>query len=299
MANLRDLRKRRRGAANTRKITRTMELVASAKLRKAQEAAAASRPYSEGLRELVASLSAATAGSTSHPLMKAREAKRVRILVVTSDRGLCGAFNSNLVAKALERGKHHAERGAQVEYVAVGRKAASALSFHDIAPVATFSGVVGSSKYAHAEKVAQPQIDDFLAEKVDLVEVVYARFVSAARQVPDHYVMLPVGGESKGDAKGEAKGEATAPAQRIDFYYIPEPEELMAAIIPLTAKTAVFSALLQTSAAEHAARRVAMKNATDAAGDMVKALTGAYNRGRQGKITQEIAEIVGAVEAMA
>ncbi len=272
-----------------------MELVASAKLRKAQEAAAASRPYSEGLRELVASLSAATAGSTSHPLMKAREAKRVRILVMTSDRGLCGAFNANLVAKALERGKHHAERGAKVEYVAVGKKAVGALSFHDIAPVASFSGVVGSSKYAHAEKVAQPQIDDFLADKVDLVEVVYARCVSAARQVPDHYVMLPVGAEASGDAKSEA----AAPAGRIDYYYIPEPDELMAAIIPLTAKTAVFSALLQTSAAEHAARRVAMKNATDAAGDMVKALTGAYNRGRQGKITQEIAEIVGAVEAMA
>ncbi len=173
----------------------------------------------------------------------------------------------------------------------MGKKAVSTLSFHDVQPIASFSGVVGSTKYQHAEKVAQPQIDDFLAGKVDLVEVVYARFVSAARQVPDHYVMLPVGAESAGEAK-------TA-VQRIDYYYIPEPDELMAAIIPLTAKTAVFSALLQTSAAEHAARRVAMKNATDAAGDLVKSITGAYNRGRQGKITQEIAEIVGAVEAMA
>ncbi len=121
--------------------------------------------------------------------------------------------------------------------------------------------------------------------------MVYARFISAARQVPDHYVMLPVG--------AEAPAAEAAKPKRIDYLTIPEPAELLAAIIPLTVTTALYSALLQTTAAEHAARRVAMKNATDAAADMVKALTGAYNRGRQAKITQEIAEIVGAVEAMA
>jgi len=291
MANLRHLRKRRRGASNTRKITRTMELVASAKLRKAQDAAAASRPYAEGLRELVAQISAATGGGASHPLMRARDVKRVLILVATSDRGLAGAFNANLVAKAIERGRSHQAAGATVEYVALGKKAISTLIFFGITPSSSFTGVVGATQYAHADKVARPQIERFLAGSVDLVEVVYARFISAARQVPEHYVMLPVGGEQAAPSKTAVK--------RVDYLFIPEPEELLAAIIPLTVTTALYSALLQTTAAEHAARRVAMKNATDAAADMVKALTGAYNRGRQGKITQEIAEIIGAVEAMA
>jgi F-type H+-transporting ATPase subunit gamma len=291
MANLRDLRKRRKGAANTRKITRTMELVASAKLRKAQDAAAASRPYAEGLRELVAQISAAVGGAASHPLMRAREVKKVAILVATSDRGLAGAFNANLVALALARGKEHQAQGRTVEYVSLGKKALSTLSFFGITATSSFTGVVGATKYAHAEKVATPQLERFLAGSIDLVEVVYARFVSAARQVPDHYVMLPVGAE---------KPAAGAPApKRVDYLFIPEPEDVLAAIIPLTVATALYSALLQTTAAEHAARRIAMKNATDAAADMVKSLTGAYNRGRQGKITQELAEIIGAVEAMA
>lgn len=291
MANLRDLRKRRKGAASTRKITRTMELVASAKLKKAQDAASASKPYAEGLRGLVAQISAATGGSASHKLMKARDPKRVAILVATSDRGLAGAFNANLVAKAVERAKAHQAQGRTVEFVALGKKGASTLGYFGYTPTHTFTGVVGASQYRHADQVAQPQIEAFLAGKVDLVEVVYARFVSAARQPPDHYVMLPVGAEAPAaDAK---------PQKRRDFIYIPDPDELLAAIIPLTVKTALYSALLQTTAAEHAARRVAMKNASDAAGDMVKSITSAYNRGRQGKITQEIAEIVGAVEAMA
>jgi len=291
MANLRDLRKRRKGAANTRKITRTMELVASAKLRKAQDAAAASRPYAEGLRELVAQISAAVGGAASHPLMRAREVKTVAILVATSDRGLAGAFNANLVALALARGKEHQAQGRKVEYISLGKKALSTLTFFGITATSSFTGVVGATKYAHAEKVAKPQLERFLDGSIDLVEVVYARFVSAARQVPDHYVMLPVGAEKP------AAG-AAAP-RRVDYLFIPEPEDVLAAIIPLTVATALYSALLQTTAAEHAARRIAMKNATDAAADMVKSLTGAYNRGRQGKITQELAEIIGAVEAMA
>jgi F-type H+-transporting ATPase subunit gamma len=294
MANLRDLRRRRKSAANTRKITRTMELVASAKLRKAQEAAAASRPYSEGLRELVAQLSAAAGGAVNHPMMRRRAVKKVTILVATSDRGLAGAFNANLVNLAIERGKHHQGAGAAVSYVALGKKAASTLGYFGITPIASFTGLIGTTRYTHAEQAAKPQIDAFLAGSADLVEVVYARFVSAARQVPDHYVMLPVGAETQ-----EAQAAGAPKPKRVDYETIPEPEQLLAAIIPLTAITALYSAMLQTSAAEHAARRVAMKNATDAAGDMVKSLTGAYNRGRQAKITQEIAEIVGAVEAMA
>ena len=288
MANLRDLRKRRKGAANTKKITRTMELVASAKLKKAQDAAAASRPYAEGLSTLVAELSAAS-GEVSHPLMAKRTVKTVRIYLACSDRGLAGAFNANLVSLALERGKHYQAQGAQVEYVALAKKGASSLRFLGITPIATYAGIIGATKYAQAEPIAATAMADFLGRKFDLAEIVYPRFISAARQTPEAQVLLPAGGAAK-----LAKNGPTP-----EYEFIPEPEELLGVLIPQVVKTALFSALLQTSAAEHAARRIAMKNAADAASDMVKTLGGIYNRGRQGKITQEIAEITGAVEAMA
>ena len=291
MANLRDLRKRRKGAANTKKITRTMELVSSAKLKKAQDAAAASRPYAEGLRQLVAELSSAS-GGVSHPLMAKRTVKTVRILLACSDRGLAGAFNANLVGLALQRAAEHRKQGRTVEFVALSKKGASTLRFNGVTPANAFSGIIGATKYAQSEPIADEAIHRFLAKQVDLVEVVYSRFISAARQVPDSLTLLPAGGV---DAKAEVKTTGIRP----DYEFIPDAEELLAALVPQMVKTALFSALLQTSAAEHAARRVAMKNASDAASDMVKILGGAYNRGRQSKITQEIAEITGAVEAMA
>ena len=293
MANLRDLRKRRKGAANTKKITRTMELVASAKLKKAQDAAAASRPYAEGLRDLVSELSAASGGA-SHPLMTQRAPKTVRIILACSDRGLAGAFNANLVLLAIQRGKHYLALGAKVEFVALAKKGASSLRFLGYAPVASYAGVIGASKYAQAEPIAETTMNDFLAKKVDLVEIVYPRFISAARQAPETLVLLPAGGDASSTDGKKAKAGPTPV-----YEFIPEPEDLLQALIPQVVKTALFSAMLQTSAAEHAARRIAMKNAADAASDMVKTLGGIYNRGRQGKITQEIAEITGAVEAMA
>jgi F-type H+-transporting ATPase subunit gamma len=290
MANLRDLRKRRKGAANTKKITRTMELVSSAKLKKAQDAAAASRPYAEGLRQLMSELAAA-AGGVSHPLMAKRAPKVVRILLACSDRGLAGAFNANLAALALKRAAEHRAKGCSVEFVALSKKAASTLRFNGMTPVAAHSGIIGATKYAQAEPLADDAIHRFLDKKVDVVEVVYSRFISPARQVPDLLVLLPAG--------GDAATTTAVAGPKPQYEFIPDAEDLLSALVPQVIKTALFGAMLQTSAAEHAARRVAMKNATDAANDMVKALGGAYNRGRQAKITQEIAEITGAVEAMA
>lgn len=291
MANLRDIRKRRRSAASTRKITRTMELVASSKLLKAQQAATASRPFAEGLREMLGGIRAAVGDELRHPLLAARPVKRVLVMVAASDRGLCGAFNINLVARALERRAHHAKSGATCDFIALSKKAAAALLFNDVEPSAKHTGLVGQPRWAKVEPVAQGAIDGFLGGRYDLVEVVYARFISAARQFPDHLTLLPAGA---GDLQA-----TPAPGARPQYEFLPDPKTLMDDLIPRTVKAALYSALLQTSAAEHVARRIAMKNATDAAGDMVRILTGTYNRGRQAKITQEIAEIVGAVEAMA
>lgn len=297
MANLRDLRRRRTSVASTKKITRTMELVASAKMKKAQDAAAASRPYTEALRELVGQLSSAAGEASAHPLMAKRTVRKVVIYVATSDRGLAGAFNANLVNKAIERADEHRAAGRQVEFVALGKKAASTLAFNGTPAAAVHHGIMDAPKYGQAQKLAEAAMARFIAGDVDLIEVVYARFITAARQVPDHLVLLPVGDGPV--TSGAAASDAPAKGRVKIFTFHPGAGELLAALIPQTVKIAVFSSLLQTSAAEHAARRIAMKNATDAATDMLKALNTAYNRGRQGKITQEIAEIVGAVEAMA
>jgi F-type H+-transporting ATPase subunit gamma len=289
MANLRDIRKRRKSASNTRKITRTMELVASAKLKKAQDAAAASKPYAEGLVQLVADIRAQAGSDARHPLMLARPVQKVLILVAAADRGLCGSFNVNLVAKAIEQARAHRAQGRTVSFIALGKKGGSTLVFSGETPSKTHAGLVGATRYENVLPVAESVMTAFLDGTYDLIEVVYPRFISAARQTPDHITLLPAGA----GAPATRSGGGALPE------FIPSPEEMLAQLIPQMVRTALFSALLQTTAAEHAARRIAMKNASDAASDMVKALASVYNRGRQSKITQEIAEIVGAVEAMA
>ena len=300
MANARELLKRRKTATNTRKITRTMELVASAKLKKAQDAAEASRPYAEGLAELVGRLAAASGDDSEngHPLMAQRPVSKVAVLVATSDRGLCGAFNSYLINAAVKQIKAHQEAGREVEVITLGKKANSTLQFLGIIPDGSHSGIMDAPTYAQAQELIEPLMERFAAGDIDKVEVVYSRFISAAKQLPDSVTILPAGGAESAEGEGSQEAQEANAAGNDDFIYHPDPQQLLAALIPQTVKTAFFSTLLQTSAGEHAARRVAMKNATDAAGDLIKQLTRSYNRARQGKITQEIAEIVGAVEAM-
>ena len=288
MANARELRKRRKSAQNTRKITSTMELVASAKLKKAQDAAEASRPYAEGLAELVSKL-ASVGGDDAHPLMEQREVKRVVVVVCASDRGLCGAFNANLIHEAVRVIRAHRQAGREVEVVSAGKKAVSSLRFLGFGASTEYNGIMDAPKYPQAQTVIEPLMERFTKREIDQVDVVYARFISAGRINPDCRQLLPAGGTDV-EAGGSAGGG--------DFIFHPSAEAILTELIPQTVKTALFSCFLQTSAGEHAARRSAMKNATDAAGDLIKFLTRSYNRARQGKITQEIAEIVGAVEAM-
>lgn len=293
MANLKDIRKRRKGAQNTKKITRTMELVASAKFRKAMDAALAARPYAEELQALIQRIASRSGKNLSHPLMKARPVKTVLIAVATSDRGLAGAFNANLVNTAIKLAKQHEAQGRKVRFIALGKKAASGIAFAGYPVEAAHTRLVGGAlKFNQIEKLANSLIKDFTDNGADLVEIVFSRFLTQSRQEPSSAAMLPAG-----TGGGEAPKAAAGPQG--DFIYEPDAEDLFAALIPQMVRFFLFSALLQTTASEHAARRIAMKNATDAASDMIKALTTAYNRGRQGKITQEIAEITGAVEAMA
>ena len=293
MANAQELRKRRKTIANTRKITRTMELVASSKARKAQDAASASRPYSEALAKLVRDCSASE-GVASHPLLAEREVKKVVVLVATSDRGLCGAFNANVLRHAIDVIKAHKESGAEVEVHSLGKKAYSTLKYFGFEPDKGWSGIIDAPRYNQALEVIEPIMERFVAGDVDRVEVLYPRFINVAKQIPTTAVLLPASGEDS----AEGNAEESAEAGKSDYLYSPSPVEMLETLIPQTVRTNLYSILLQTSAGEHNARRVAMKNATDAASDILKTINRTYNRVRQGKITQEIAEIVGAVEAM-
>ncbi len=299
MANLRDIRKRRRGAANTRKITRTMELVSSAKLKKAQDAANASYPFARTLYNLMAALTGAMSEVDKHPLMKVRPVKVVSLYLMASDRGLCGSFNGNLVARALERAKYHRALGREVRFIALGKKGATTLQFFGETVTATHTKIVGQVNYEACERLASAAIDDFVAGRSDLTEVVFARFLSAGRQEVRAQTLLPAGTGEEHSSGKDLSGARVAVGSKPDYIFNEPPEVLFASLVPRAVRAEFYAFSLQTTAAEHAARRLAMKNASDAAGEMVRGLTLVYNRGRQGKITQEIAEITGAVEAMA
>lgn len=288
MANARELKKRHKSVTNTGKITRTMELVASAKLKKATAAANAARPFAEGLVAMMSTLQAACEEGVEHPLMQNRPVQRVALLVATSDRGLCGAFNGNIVRLALRRHRELTAAGCTVTVIALAKKAASVLRFMGLPVDRHMSGLIEKPTYAEAAEVLQPLMTKFEAEAFDAVEMVYSHFESKARQYPDRLTLLPAGGVAADAAAGPER----------EYIFHPDAEQLLAALVPQAVKTVFFSGLLQTAASEHSARRIAMKNATDAAKDLAKAINSKYNSVRQAKITQEIAEIVGAVEAM-
>jgi F-type H+-transporting ATPase subunit gamma len=300
MANPRALLRRRGSITNTRKITKTMEMVATARLARTHHAAVAARPYARGLEELIADL-AADADSFSHPLLRAHgQARRAVVVVLTSDRGLCGAFNSNIVRQA--RGLHAELSGRSVapEYIAHGRKAAGAIRRAGYSLTKTYLGVSDKPAYARADEIGSALIARYLAGEIDEAYLVYSSFASRTAQVPCTARLLPMAAPasaSKATAGKPSADESRVVRRRAWYLFHPGSAEILAAVLPLALKNSIFTAMLETTAGEHAARRLAMKNATDAADDMIGALTRAYNRARQYKITQEIAEIVGGSEA--
>jgi F-type H+-transporting ATPase subunit gamma len=300
MANPRLLLKRRTSVIGTRKITRTMELVASAKLKKAQDAAGDAQPYAEGLSRLVQRL--VTAGGAydlpTHPLMQQRTPQRILLLVASSDRGLCGTFNINLVRAAIDRIHQHQTQERTVTVYSLGRKGASTLRFLGHPVDQEWRDLLETPQFPRIQEVIDPILHRFEDEQFDRVEVVYNRFISIANLEPKVMTLLPSGLAEERPRARRRRRSALELRSSGGFLYHPAPEHLLAALVPQTVRTAFFSCLLQTAAGAHAARRVAMKNATDAAGEIIDHLSRAYNRARQGKITQEIAEIVGAVEAM-
>lgn len=288
MASLRDIRKRIRSVKNTRQITKAMKMVSAAKLRRAQENVVAARPYAQTLDAVMSTLiSRSEPGSLSHPLLTRREIKKVELVVVTSDRGLAGGFNANINRKAL---KYIAdEKGLEVVVSTVGRKGHDFLRGRGATIRKDNPGTFQKLNYATAESIAKELSKRFLDGEVDAVFLVFNEFVSAIAQVPTMAQLLPFEAKTGSVKAGEAS---------VDYKYEPNPQAVLEKLVPQAVAVKVYRALLESFAAEHAARMTAMENATRNAGDMIGSLTLFYNRSRQAQITKELVEIVSGAEAL-
>jgi len=290
MANRRVLVKRRRSIGNIRKITRTMQLIATARFQAAFNRAVASRPYTEKLAELVADLSRGAEG-IDHPLMRSQSpAAPAALVVLTSMRGLCGGYNANVLRTSQERLGEWREAGRTHELRVFGKKGISYFRYQRL-PMAEQNTSVGDTpRFEKVEPVVTKLIEDFLAGRVSEVHVAYMRFYSAGRQRPEIVQLLPLVQESSAEA---------APRRAVEYEFRPDAATLLAELLPATVRIRLFQAFLDAAVSEQIARMVAMKAATEASEEMIKNLTRQYNRARQTHITMELLDIVGGANALA
>lgn len=289
MAKARELKGRIRSVQNTRKITRTMEMVATSKLKRAQDRVAAARPYAERLEEVIGRLLTPELAAR-YPLLRQPETvKRAAVVLVTANRGLAGAFNSNLIREGRTLLERLRSEGVDTELHGVGKKGISFFRFQGVELATSRTDIGDRPSAAEASSVIDPLMERFVAGELDAVYVVYAQFNSAMSTPPTTHQLLPIAPpETGGDGGG----------REVDYILEPSADEILTQILPLYVRNSVYRALAETSAGFYGAQRTAMKNATDNAGDMIEALTRTYNRARQAQITQEIAEIVGGAAAL-
>ncbi|HXO40626.1 MAG TPA: ATP synthase F1 subunit gamma [Thermoanaerobaculia bacterium] len=313
MANRRELVKRRKSVRNIRKITRTMQLIATARFQAAFNRAMATKPYTQKLAELVADLSRA-AGDVDHPLLATHDdVKRSALVVLTSARGLAGGYNSHVLRAAVAHLDEQAGRGIETRVHMVGKKGIGYFRFLR-RPMDEQTPTFGERpKFEQVEPIANTLIDRFLKGEIASAYVAYMRFVSAGQQKPEVLKLLPLAegagaaeagpGGASGAEKGGAHGsESDSPAgerrRSVEYEFSPGPRELLDELLPAIIRARLFQAFNDALVSEQVARMVAMKAATDAAGDMIKALSRQYNRARQTQITMELLDIVGGSNAL-
>jgi F-type H+-transporting ATPase subunit gamma len=300
VASTQDLKRRVRSITNTRKVTRAMELVASARLRRAQMRIEAMRPYADRMLELMAGVSKA-AGAVRLPLLERREQiQKVAILPVSADRGLAGGFNAQVLRRSLALMREQQAEGREVVWFATGRKATSTLRFRRMNVAQSWTGFSERPAYSDAQAIAHAVSEAYTNGEVDTVFVVYNAFVSALTQRVTVRELLPIPTELlQGEGEeGEQESDAAPELGNPDFIYEPEPEEILARLLPVYVETELYRALLESAASEQGARMTAMRNASKAAGELIDSLTLAMNRARQAEITQEILEVVAGADAL-
>jgi F-type H+-transporting ATPase subunit gamma len=289
MATLRDIRRRIRSVESTQKITRAMKLVAAAKLRRAQERLVAARPYAVKMAELLSSLVRRAEGE-AHPLLVRRPAARKRLVIITADKGLCGAFNSNILRASLAFLREQGE--TSVTLVVVGKKARDFYRRRQYEVKSEMLGFFDRLAYSHAQELAGRLMQEYLSGEVDEVHLMYNEFRSVAVQRVKRQQLLPI--ESAEAAAGQDGAEGAVG----DYIYEPSPEAILAALLPRHVTTQVYRALMESVAGEYGARMTAMEAATKNAKEMISVLSIQYNKARQERITKELLDIVGGAEAL-
>jgi F-type H+-transporting ATPase subunit gamma len=289
MAKGRELKGRIKSVEGTRKITRTMEMVATSKLKRAQDRVVAARPYARALSEVISDLYSPLLAERFPLLRQPDRVRRAAVLLLTSNRGLAGAFNANLIREARELLARLEREGVEIEFHVVGRKGAGYFKYMGRAIASARTDLGDRPTAEDATALVSTMMNDFIAGRLDAVYVVYAKYNSPLSTPPTSQRVLPV---TPPERKQGGAG------RQHDYLLFPSAEAILSELLPLYVRNAVYRALVETAAGEQGARRTAMKNATDNAGEMLNVLRRTYNRARQAQITQEIAEIVGGAEAL-
>jgi F-type H+-transporting ATPase subunit gamma len=295
MPSLRDIRRRIRSIRNTAKITKAMELVAASRLRRAQMRVTAARPYSEAIRALVAELGAQapSGGEALHPLLVQREVRAAGVLLVTPDRGLAGALNTNIIRRGTELIlENESTAGRTVQVVTVGRKGQDFLVRRGRTLLGTFTGMVAQVHYEDVIPIARVITDSYVNGTIDRAMLVYPRFISTLSQRPEVVQLLPI------EPPEPARQQGASP-RRLDYIFEPDPQAILEQLLPRYIEVLIYQAVLETAASFFSAQMVAMRNATDNANDLVDSLSLTYNKVRQANITNQVTEIASAAEAMA
>lgn len=286
MASGKDLKRRITSVKSTQQITKAMKMVAAARLRRAQEAVVRSRPFAAAIKETVRTLTQGEAPDDSHSFLIRRRVKRINIILITSDRGLCGSFNTNLLKAAEAIYKSEAGKYEQIAFTCFGKKGNEYLRLRNIPVCKYYADFFKGMTYAKVQAIANEIIQSYESGEFDEVHVIYSEFRSAISQILTKTTLLPIG----------LNGDNNSPAA--NFHFEPQREEIFVELLPRYFKAKLYGALLESLASEHGARMAAMDNATKNAGEMIRKLTLEYNKIRQAGITKELLEIVSGAEAL-
>ena len=315
MANLKDIRGRIASVKNIRKITRAMEMISAARLRKAEQRIEALRPYADALRRMTARASQAADNIPNLPILQEKEkVETVGVLIITGDRGLAGPFNSQILRAANQRMRALSSDGEEVLWYVVGRRGVSSLEFRGLEVGGSWTGFTDRPAFSDARRVADGLVSAYVDDKVDRVEVFYNGYISPVNQEVRHETLLPLQqadviedddpGQTRGASEPSSRGEGSDPNEdehihdRALWIYEPDAEEILARLVPDYVEISIYRAMLESTASEHGARMSAMRSASDNAAELIDDLTLAANRQRQAEITQEIMEVVAGAEGL-
>ncbi|HET6866040.1 MAG TPA: ATP synthase F1 subunit gamma [Solirubrobacteraceae bacterium] len=301
----RDVRNRIGAVKNIQKITRAMEMVAAARLRRAEQRIEALRPYANAIRRMTRQAAEAAGRVPQLPILEEHDqVSKVGLLLIAGDRGLAGAFNSQIVRAGVAAGRSHDSEGRTPVYFASGRRPATSLSFRGLEPAESFTGFTDRPAYADARRIAERLMAAYIDGEVDQVEIFYNGYVSPVTQLVRRETLLPlqqatVLEEEESDEKDDDRDSTEQRSEhRALVEYEPDPEEILKRLVPDYVEISIYRALLESTASEHGARMTAMRNASENAGELIQTLTLEMNRARQAEITQEILEVVAGAEGL-